>query len=279
MDFNGVGRTGGCGRSALGRTGSRRPGEPDGDVSRAAAPARRSGADRARQGPLRVTCSACHGADLRGGDWAGPNLLRSQVVLSDQQGELILPIVHGARAERACRRCRCPTRRGGGRGVHPQRAGDRRAAGRAAGERARRPRILVGDAGGRRGVLRGEVQQLPFRRQAICRASPRAFPTRKALQKPGSRAARGGAAAGAAARRPGRRRRRGHRDGDAAVRREGRRAASSGSTISSSRSRCADGTIQRLPPRRRRRRRSRSRIRSTATRRCCRCSRTKTCTT
>jgi cytochrome c oxidase cbb3-type subunit III len=47
-----------------------------------------------------VNCSACHGQDLRGGGMGGPNLLRSQLVLSDQHGELILPIVHGARAER-----------------------------------------------------------------------------------------------------------------------------------------------------------------------------------
>jgi cytochrome c oxidase cbb3-type subunit 3 len=47
-----------------------------------------------------TTCSACHGPDLRGGTTGGPNLLRSQVVLSDQHGELIIPIVHGARAER-----------------------------------------------------------------------------------------------------------------------------------------------------------------------------------
>ena len=40
-----------------------------------------------------VHCRACHGADLRGGDQGGPNLLRSQVVLNDQAGELILPIV------------------------------------------------------------------------------------------------------------------------------------------------------------------------------------------
>src|SRR5512145_2184839 len=40
-----------------------------------------------------VYCRACHGADLRGGDQGGPNLLRSQVVLNDQDGELILPIV------------------------------------------------------------------------------------------------------------------------------------------------------------------------------------------
>jgi cytochrome c oxidase cbb3-type subunit III len=47
-----------------------------------------------------TTCSACHGADLRGGGMGGPNLLRSQVVLSDQHGELILPIVRGGRVER-----------------------------------------------------------------------------------------------------------------------------------------------------------------------------------
>src|SRR5258708_5255388 len=40
-----------------------------------------------------INCQGCHGADLRGGDLGGPNLLRSQVVLSDQIGELILPIV------------------------------------------------------------------------------------------------------------------------------------------------------------------------------------------
>lgn len=47
-----------------------------------------------------VNCSACHGADLRGGGMGGPNLLRSPVVLMDQHGELILPIVHGERKER-----------------------------------------------------------------------------------------------------------------------------------------------------------------------------------
>jgi cytochrome c oxidase cbb3-type subunit 3 len=47
-----------------------------------------------------TNCVACHGADLRGGVTGGPNLLRSATVLMDQKGELILPIVHGARAER-----------------------------------------------------------------------------------------------------------------------------------------------------------------------------------
>jgi len=40
-----------------------------------------------------VACRACHGPDLRGGDMGGPNLLRSQLVLNDQDGELILPVV------------------------------------------------------------------------------------------------------------------------------------------------------------------------------------------
>jgi cytochrome c oxidase cbb3-type subunit 3 len=38
-------------------------------------------------------CRACHGADLRGGDVGGPNLLRSEVVLNDKAGELIAPLI------------------------------------------------------------------------------------------------------------------------------------------------------------------------------------------
>ncbi|HET7216393.1 MAG TPA: c-type cytochrome [Vicinamibacterales bacterium] len=44
-----------------------------------------------------VYCRACHGTDLRGGDQGGPNLLRSQVVLNDQNGEQILPVVQNGR--------------------------------------------------------------------------------------------------------------------------------------------------------------------------------------
>lgn len=43
------------------------------------------------------TCAACHGIDLRGGQQGGPNLLRSQTVLSDKSGELIAPIIQGGR--------------------------------------------------------------------------------------------------------------------------------------------------------------------------------------
>lgn len=40
-----------------------------------------------------ANCSFCHGSDARGGE-TGPNLVRAQVVLDDQHGELIAPIVH-----------------------------------------------------------------------------------------------------------------------------------------------------------------------------------------
>jgi cytochrome c oxidase cbb3-type subunit 3 len=42
-------------------------------------------------------CRACHGPDLRGGDMGGPNLLRSQVVLNDNNGEQIGPVVRNGR--------------------------------------------------------------------------------------------------------------------------------------------------------------------------------------
>src|ERR1700761_7356667 len=44
-----------------------------------------------------VECNGCARADLRGGDLGGPNLLRSQLALSDQNGELIVPIIQGSR--------------------------------------------------------------------------------------------------------------------------------------------------------------------------------------
>ena len=42
-----------------------------------------------------VNCLFCHGADLRGGDSGGPNLLRSRLVLNDLEGELIGPLIVG----------------------------------------------------------------------------------------------------------------------------------------------------------------------------------------
>ena len=47
-----------------------------------------------------VNCVPCHGADLRGGQLNGPNLLRSQLVLADKDGELIDPVIRTGRPER-----------------------------------------------------------------------------------------------------------------------------------------------------------------------------------
>jgi cytochrome c oxidase cbb3-type subunit 3 len=44
-------------------------------------------------GLYQVNCMACHGQDLRGGDQGGPNLLRSDIVLTDVEGEVIGEIV------------------------------------------------------------------------------------------------------------------------------------------------------------------------------------------
>jgi cytochrome c oxidase cbb3-type subunit 3 len=42
-------------------------------------------------------CAACHGADARGGQLGGVNLLRSPLVLGDRDGELVVPVVKGGR--------------------------------------------------------------------------------------------------------------------------------------------------------------------------------------
>jgi cytochrome c oxidase cbb3-type subunit III len=40
-----------------------------------------------------INCTFCHGSDAHGGDGGGPSLLRSLVVLDDQNGELIGPVI------------------------------------------------------------------------------------------------------------------------------------------------------------------------------------------
>jgi cytochrome c oxidase cbb3-type subunit 3 len=47
-----------------------------------------------------VICSACHGVDARGGQLGGPNLLRSQLVLADQEGEAIVPVIQSGRPDK-----------------------------------------------------------------------------------------------------------------------------------------------------------------------------------
>src|ERR1700738_2103730 len=46
-----------------------------------------------------VNCTFCHGADTRGGD-GGPSLLRAALVLDDQHGELIGPVIQNGRPAR-----------------------------------------------------------------------------------------------------------------------------------------------------------------------------------
>ena len=43
-----------------------------------------------------VNCAFCHGADARGGS-GGTNLIRAELVMNDQDGELIGPVVRGGR--------------------------------------------------------------------------------------------------------------------------------------------------------------------------------------
>lgn len=45
-----------------------------------------------------VQCNFCHGSDARGGE-GGPNLLRSELVLNDQKGELIATVVQNGQGE------------------------------------------------------------------------------------------------------------------------------------------------------------------------------------
>jgi len=46
-----------------------------------------------------TTCSFCHGSDARGGE-GGPNLVRSQLVMNDEKGELIATVVQNGRPDR-----------------------------------------------------------------------------------------------------------------------------------------------------------------------------------
>lgn len=45
-----------------------------------------------------VNCNFCHGSDARGGE-GGPNLLRSDLVLNDKNGEAIIPVVQNGKGE------------------------------------------------------------------------------------------------------------------------------------------------------------------------------------
>jgi len=44
-----------------------------------------------------ANCTFCHGVDARGGDGGGPNLIRSSLVIEDQKGERVAPVVRDGR--------------------------------------------------------------------------------------------------------------------------------------------------------------------------------------
>ena len=83
-----------------GRGAGQAPGRIGGAVGAypARPPADPAALERGR-GVYGTYCTFCHGADTRGGD-GGPSLLRSAVVLDDQNGELIGPVVLNGRTEK-----------------------------------------------------------------------------------------------------------------------------------------------------------------------------------
>ena len=110
-----------------------------------------------------ATCTACHGADLRGGQLGGPNLLRSLVVLNDQAGELLLPIVRGSRAERGMPPLPIPDDdvRAVAEYIHAVLATSGRQGG-PPGIAAPPPNIVIGEAAAGEKYFAGEVQLVPL---------------------------------------------------------------------------------------------------------------------
>jgi len=91
---------GGAGRGAGARgggAGGRQGGNPNATFPAQQRPAGDPALIARGNGLYGVNCRACHGVDLRGGDIGGPNLLRSQLALNDQEGELIGPVITGGR--------------------------------------------------------------------------------------------------------------------------------------------------------------------------------------
>lgn len=77
-------------------------GKPAGRARRLCLPSRPPGdpASTARGKTLYDTnCSFCHGEDARGGAQGGPNLIRSDIILRDQKGELLATVVQNGRPD------------------------------------------------------------------------------------------------------------------------------------------------------------------------------------
>jgi mono/diheme cytochrome c family protein len=117
----------------------------------------------------KTNCAFCHGQDARGGD-GGPSLLRSGIVLADQNGELVGPVLEQGRGT-------MPKF-----SFKPDQVADLAVflhSFRVAGydvSRQKPPTILVGNAKTARPTsTKPAVRATPCR--ATCAASPRALPT------------------------------------------------------------------------------------------------------
>lgn len=76
------------------------PGGPGGGQGRFPAQQRPKGDPDVIQrgrGIFAGACGPCHGADARGGQLGGPNLLRSELALNDKAGELLYPVIKNGR--------------------------------------------------------------------------------------------------------------------------------------------------------------------------------------
>ena len=136
-----------------------------------------------------VNCSACHGADARGGQLGGPNLLRSQLVLLDQDGEQILPVVQKGRPEK--RHAAVPAsreRHQGDREFIHSLTGASRGQGAPPVAEGPPPNILVGDASAGQAFFAAKCSSC-HSPPAICRASRRECPTPSCCRTSGSPAA------------------------------------------------------------------------------------------
>jgi cytochrome c oxidase cbb3-type subunit 3 len=91
------------GQQTAPQTPAKPPGTPPAPAARPSAyPVRAAAApavvQRGRQ-IFSANCSFCHGSDARGGE-GGPNLIRSELVLNDNNGELIATVVQNGRPDK-----------------------------------------------------------------------------------------------------------------------------------------------------------------------------------
>jgi cytochrome c oxidase cbb3-type subunit 3 len=91
------------GQQAAPQTPAKPPGTPTAPAARPSAYPVRAAADpavvqRGRQ-IFSANCSFCHGSDARGGE-GGPNLIRSELVLNDKNGELVATVVQNGRPDK-----------------------------------------------------------------------------------------------------------------------------------------------------------------------------------